>query len=246
MHRGSDSLIPSRTWISKLAGQPEYYMNCAPIKVTGGTSKRSSYSGEDLISRNSLPNLFVANLANINSCKTTPGTDPQFPEPGDNVVKPNPAAEYASVSGTDCFAAGGSGDQGPPPGSGSPDTGTPPPETTAAPPSPSTGFVTSVSSTPVVPTTTQGGVFVSITSTSATPSGTSGPGGSTGALSGNCESEGVFNCVGGSQYQQCASGSWTALQAIPAGTTCAEGQSATLWSRKINRPLMRRGMVELS
>lgn len=49
------------TWISKLAGQPEYYMNCAPITVEAGSAKRSSDENLAAIeSRATLPNLFVA------------------------------------------------------------------------------------------------------------------------------------------------------------------------------------------
>jgi hypothetical protein len=51
---------------------------------------------------------------------------------------------------------------------------------------------------------------------------------SSGALTGACTSEGMFNCIGGTSFQQCASGTWSVVQSVAAGTTCAAGQSANL------------------
>lgn len=86
------------TWISKLAGQPEYYMNCAPITVT--TSSSSKSKRDDV----SYPELFVANLESINSCETTSGTDVVFPDPGPNVEKLLTGAtpSFASISSSGC------------------------------------------------------------------------------------------------------------------------------------------------
>ncbi|KAF1842362.1 lytic polysaccharide monooxygenase [Cucurbitaria berberidis CBS 394.84] len=65
------------TWFSKLSGQPELYMNCAPIDVTGGASDKSAF--------NSLPDMLVANLDD--TCKSVPNFAVQFPTPGDSVQK---------------------------------------------------------------------------------------------------------------------------------------------------------------
>jgi hypothetical protein len=51
----------------------EFYMNCAKITVTGGGT---GFSG---------PELFVANLAAVNSVKTELGTDVIYPDPGSSV-----------------------------------------------------------------------------------------------------------------------------------------------------------------
>ncbi|ORY57428.1 uncharacterized protein BCR38DRAFT_354325 [Pseudomassariella vexata] len=227
------------TWISKLAGQPEYYMNCAPIKVTGGSAKRSPEETKELATRAaSLPNLFVANLESVNSCKTTPGTDPTFPDPGTTVNKFLAGqAKYAEVDGTNCFPVGATGG-GSGSGSGSATTtaaAAEPTSTTADAAAPTTssatGFVTSVLPT-TSPTTTAASPTTASASSAPTSSGTPS---TTGGLTGECTSEGMFNCVDGSSFQQCASGTWTSLQAMPAGTTCAAGQSTTLWSREIRR-----------
>ncbi|OTA99113.1 hypothetical protein M426DRAFT_33109, partial [Hypoxylon sp. CI-4A] len=95
------------TWISKLAGQPEYYMNCAPITVSGAKSRRYS-NGTIGVTNGTMgvttrdaqfPELFVANLADINSCKTEPSTDPKYPNPGPNVVHPGTNSKFAKVQG---------------------------------------------------------------------------------------------------------------------------------------------------
>ncbi|KAI0858498.1 hypothetical protein F4860DRAFT_297302 [Xylaria cubensis] len=63
----------------------------------------------------------------------------------------------------------------------------------------------------------------------ATPSsGSSSSSGGQG-LSGACAPDGMFNCVGGNSYQQCANGQWAPL--IPLAAKCSEGQSMTLWRR---------------
>jgi hypothetical protein len=54
------------------------------------------------------------------------------------------------------------------------------------------------------------------------------PAPSTGAQSGSCYTEGVWNCVGGKQFQRCASGAWTFLQPVAPGTSCVAGVSQDL------------------
>lgn len=257
------------TWVSKLAGQPEYYMNCAPITVTGGSSKKRSEESS-LFQRDSLPNLFVANLQSINSCKTTPGTDPVYPNPGSNVLKPGTSPEFADPNsyGQNCFALGGSSNSG----SGSAPNGSAaaaPSSSAAAAPSGSaetaptasspagaapsdsssggssaiSGSVTALS----VPTSSvaSSGLSSSTTTTAnsfgpATPSSTSSSGSTPAGLTGACTSEGIWNCIGGTTWQRCASGLWSVMQPMPGGTSCKPGQSQDLWarSRRISRSNM--------
>ncbi|CAJ2501912.1 Uu.00g047650.m01.CDS01 [Anthostomella pinea] len=232
------------TWMSKLAGQPEYYMNCAPITLTGGTAKRSANETMDLFPRDGdLPELFVANLAQINDCKTAQSSDTEFPNPGSVVQKPNAAAKFAPVTGSNCVPKGAKEAA---PASGGSDSGSSASSTSSATQAASstttatqaaTGFVTSTTSaatTSVADATSATSATEVPSQTASTPaSGSSSApaSGLTGGMSGACTSEGMFNCVGGSTYQQCASGSWTALQAMPATTKCQEGQTMTLWGR---------------
>ncbi|ERT01676.1 uncharacterized protein SPSK_07563 [Sporothrix schenckii 1099-18] len=294
-----DSIAPGKyvfawTWISKLSGAPEYYMNCAPVTITGKAAKRDAIEARDgsasssSSSSSALPNLFVANLASINSCKTTTSTDPVYPDPGPNLLKPSKmTTNFQPPSGTDCFPLGASSNSssgsgsgtgsGSGSGSGSSSVGAGS-ASSAGPVVASSSKATSVAA-PATTLTTRtksasssatgtangtatatGGVFVTVstgapgatgasktasgTTPSTTPasavspasaapkaSGSASSSGSGGGLSGACTTEGMFNCIGGTRFQQCASGTWTALQAMPAGTKCQDGQSTTLWAR---------------
>ena len=105
------------TWFNKI-GNREMYMNCAPVSLSGGSSKRAAtnsfYQG--------LPDMFVANIGN--GCKTQDSTDLAFPNPGSVVQKAGsgaltpptgtcPAGGSNSTSGTSsASAAAGSGSSG--------------------------------------------------------------------------------------------------------------------------------------
>ncbi|KAI1321927.1 hypothetical protein F5Y16DRAFT_388152 [Xylariaceae sp. FL0255] len=246
------------TWISKESGTQEYYMNCAPISLTGGTggSKRAAAS---------YPQLGVFNLAEINSCKSVLSSDPVYPDPGPNVQKPGTDNAFEDITGTNCVPKGqttagslgsGSGSGSSPSGgdssstaaasstaASSPASSPAASSTTASAPAATTsvtGFQTttlsassspaSTTTTPVAASSTPAAASSSAAAPSSSPS--SSPGGSTtGGLSGACTNEGTFNCVGGTQYQQCASGSWSVLMAMPSGTKCQEGETTTLWAR---------------
>lgn len=276
------------TWISKLAGQPEYYMNCAPITVTGGKSKRSDNETMELFARDGqFPELFVGNLADINSCKTEPSTDPQYPDPGPNVIRPGSNNNFAKIQGDNCVPkgakSGGSSGSADPAGQNTPNSGVngggndsgngnvgssaAAPSSSAAPvtsAAPSNSFVTVVpvgsggsssaaatqssSAAPVVSSPVSSaatsvatpvvssavGSAVPAPVSSASPAGSAPPstGSPSGGLTGPCTSEGMFNCIGGTAYQQCASGSWSTVMQMAPGVKCAEGQTMTLWGRE--------------
>ncbi|KAK8075369.1 hypothetical protein PG997_010032 [Apiospora hydei] len=231
------------SWISKLAGQPEFYMNCAALTVTGGKKKRDddggyeherhnneTLAGTELFARaGDLPDLFVANLEGINKCVTKLNSDPKFPDPGPNVIRPGTKTDYAQVSG-DCSPGGSGSGSG---GSASAPASSAAAASSQAPPAGVTpsGFMTSIASA----------ASSSAPPAAETPSpaatGSSGGSGSSsspppsGGETGACTEEGIFNCIGGSAYQRCASGKWTALEQMPGGTKCAEGKSANLWAR---------------
>ncbi|KAI1336066.1 hypothetical protein F5Y15DRAFT_419283 [Xylariaceae sp. FL0016] len=249
------------TWQSKLAGQPEYYMNCAPITVTGGSAKRSAnetLEETDLLfgRDDSLPELWVGNMASINSCKSVMSSDTVYPNPGPNVEKPNPNANLQPATGSDCIPPGSKANAGSSSGSDASGSGSEAgtssaqvvSSATTAGAQPTSGFITSTiaaTTSAIIATTSAAAAAPSETETAApagTSSAASGSSSSTpsGGLSGACTDEGMFNCVGGSSYQQCASGSWTTLQAMPATTKCQEGQTATLWGRNIPARRLRR------
>ncbi|RGP79700.1 spore coat sp96 precursor [Fusarium longipes] len=43
-----------------------------------------------------------------------------------------------------------------------------------------------------------------------------------------CTEEGQWNCIGGSKYQRCASGTWSVVQSMAAGTTCSGSKSSVM------------------
>lgn len=69
-----------------------------------------------------------------------------------------------------------------------------------------------------------------VSAPAATPTSGSGDGSSSGAQTAGsaCSTEGEWNCVGGSQFQRCASGVWSVLMAVSEGTTCESGQTSSL------------------
>ncbi|CAE7207279.1 Retinal domain containing protein [Pyrenophora teres f. teres] len=115
------------TWMSKLAGQSELYMNCAPISVTGGASDKTKFEA--------LPDMLKINIDS--TCKSVPNAAVQFPNPGQNVLKG--ATNDAKPPIGDACGSSGSAPADPPAG-GAP---------SAAPTAPSTGKPSAAPSPPV-------------------------------------------------------------------------------------------------
>jgi hypothetical protein len=226
---GGDAIF-AWTWFNNL-GNREMYMNCAAVTITGSGSGLSA-----------LPDIFVANVAAAPGCTTADSTDLMFPNPGANVD--NNSANAAAPVG-DCGAAAappapGNGDGGNAPAPTPEPTPEPTPVVTQAPPP--------VVSTPDAKPTNPGapgGVFLpnpessTLATVTKAPAATSSPAPPAqtptvpvpvpeGAQSGACTVEGAWACIGGSQFQRCASGMWSAVQAMAGGTTCTPGVSSAL------------------
>jgi hypothetical protein len=233
------------TWFNRI-GNREMYMNCAPITVSGGSSKRSA---EELEKRAAtFPPLFVAN---VNGCTTTEGVDIRFPQPGEDVEYDGEASNLApegddACTGTPTFGASGdtssgSSSSGSSSGSSSASSGsasssapagsTP---TAAASATVAPVPVPSASSEPSAPEPVASSSVVpapaatsSASSSSDTSSGSSS-GSSSSALTGACSTEGEWNCIGGTSFQRCANGTWSLTQEMATGTQCGAGQSTDL------------------
>ncbi|EGO56821.1 hypothetical protein NEUTE1DRAFT_117496 [Neurospora tetrasperma FGSC 2508] len=64
-----------------------------------------------------------------------------------------------------------------------------------------------------------------------------------------CTTEGAWNCIGGSSFQRCASGAWSAVTQMAAGTSCSAGESAQLKmiaKKHLGRYQRRHGYAHLS
>ncbi|KAK7744608.1 hypothetical protein SLS53_003494 [Cytospora paraplurivora] len=237
------------TWTSKLSGTQEYYMNCAPLTVTSGSSKRSTDISPRSDSLDNYPPLAVYNLADLNSCKSELSSSPLYPYPGSTVehlAEGEPA--YANITGTDCFATGvtydgsssgstssttsNSGSSSDSSSSGSETTSqaveaTTAAATAAAATSSASGFLTSV-----VAATTQAATSAAAAAATAAASGSgssSSSSSSSGSSSGSCTT-GDYQCLsGGKTYKMCvAGGTWSTTMSVADGTACTPGTDSTL------------------
>ncbi|EFQ29865.1 hypothetical protein CGRA01v4_03594 [Colletotrichum graminicola] len=234
------------TWFNKI-GNREMYMNCGPVTITGSEGSQEAY--------NALPDMFVANIGN---CQTEESTDVQFPNPGNSVDKfGQPSALKAPPAACGGGSGGGSdtpkpsntaGNGGAPaptaPASSKPSASKP----TASAGLPGGVFITvpsnggaSATPTPSPPTAPVAAPSAAPSAAPAAPSSGSGSGSgsgngtetpSTGAVvqtvGSACTNEGEWNCVSGSSFQRCASGTWSAVQQLAGGTSCSAGMSSEL------------------
>ncbi|KYK61500.1 Chitin-binding, domain 3 [Drechmeria coniospora] len=203
------------TWFNKM-GNREMYMNCAPMSVTGSAGSSGFLD--------TLPDMFVANIGN--ECGTMGSTDLKFPNPGNDLDNfqgsTTGSAMLVAPTGTGCQTGGGSRPQ---PNYGSPDAGNPLPSNDNA----------------VQPSKPgPGGVFLDMPSSDPTPVPTTSTVGSGSNSTGSheagtpCSTEGLWNCIGGTSFQRCASGLWSTTQPVAPGTQCAPGESAAIQITRAN------------
>jgi hypothetical protein len=217
------------SWINRL-GNREFYMFCAPVTLTG--------TGGDMANFEALPDMVILNI--MDKALVTHGNDVEFANPGtsveDNLNKYGFTSELCCDAGCGesvCTRSEGGSEapSDPEPTSAPASTTTipggvfitsPPATETVAPVDPTSAPIPTTTTTaqvedPVAPTTTT-------TVPTTVPTDSSG----SGTLSGACSPEGQWNCVDGSSFQQCGSGTWSAVMALAQGTVCTPGESSAL------------------
>lgn len=236
------------TWYNRI-GNREMYMNCAPVNIGGGNAKRTAEQTFEsaIVSKlaarqgtflDSLPDMFVANIGN--GCGTLENFDLIFPDAGQ-------AVEHR-----------GSFPQGNPVGSCgkkvpgvAPIKSTPPPAENNAPlpggvfvevpksspvaepspvveaPAPSPPPAAPAPSQPETPAQQPGTAPEPIKAPVA-PSTPAAPGSAFAAGTPCPADEGQWNCIGGTSFQRCASGQWSVVQSVAAGTVCNSGISSSI------------------
>ncbi|RYP49863.1 hypothetical protein DL769_011027 [Monosporascus sp. CRB-8-3] len=199
------------TWINRI-GNREFYMNCGAVEITGNGGDEAAYDA--------LPDMTVLNI--MGEQLSNHATDVKFANPGKSVENNLGTWDITEEIG----APGADGPDSPPAAS----------STAAAYPSatlPGGVFITVEPSATAPPTQapTSAPVVEAPTTVSppaAAPTGGAGNGGAAGALTGACSTEGTFNCIGGTSFQQCASGVWSVATPMAPGTHCTPGQSTSM------------------
>lgn len=236
------------TWQNKI-GNRELYMNCAPLQVTGDKAD------DGLL--NSLPDMFVANIGNdCETLHGTDVEYPNPGKDVDRFNGQTSA--FAAPTGAGCAAGtGGSGGGSGNGGGNSPaptttEAAAQPSASADKPSVPGGVFITAPDNSgapapteaPATPEPTPEKPEAPVeqpadepeTETPApetpapeTPGSGSGDSPSGGFTVGSaCDTEGDWNCVGGSSFQRCASGTWSTVMSLAQGVTCSGGQSAVL------------------
>ncbi|CAG8952903.1 hypothetical protein HYFRA_00007617 [Hymenoscyphus fraxineus] len=236
------------TWFNKV-GNREMYMNCAPVTIGAGSVKRDDQGNATMLMErdqstyDALPDMFTANVIGLFPNETHEGDDIAFPNPGKAVTKmgvgepktPGAAEPTGGSSPTKPSSSDAKPTSTPTPTTGSPKSPglpggvfatVPNPAATKAPAAPAAPPAQPPSPNASTPASPSASPSPSKSAPSAPAS--TGSTGSGSALSGKCASEGQWNCVGGTSFQQCASGSWSPVQPMAGGMQCESGQSSTL------------------
>ena len=209
------------TWFNKV-GNREMYMNCASIKVAGGSGKRNTPIRQRRDAA-SFPPMFVANIGD--GCTTAEGGDLKFPEPGTSVetnqgyIPKAPvgscseASSSTSNSGSDTSGASSGNTQG--------ETSSAPSMAAAAPVVPASSPVAVASPAPTDTMPITGATGGGISGAGSAPSSDKP---STGGSTSACSSPGQSICSpDGTQIGTCSQGYTVTWIRLTSGTKCSLG-----------------------
>lgn len=217
------------TWLNKI-GNREFYMNCAPITISGG-------SDDDTV-LDSLPELFVANI--LGECTTEEGVF-GYPNPGKYVTYGDAITPGAQGKCPAAASAGSSASSGSSSGS-STAASSPVASSSAAGTSLTYSAVragaTSAAAADSDTTTVQATTMLSVYATSsavasayplasgtasAAASGSTSSSGSCASGSVSCPTPGSIICIGTTQFGLCNIDNCAVPEALAAGTSCSGG-----------------------
>ncbi|KAI1284592.1 hypothetical protein F5Y07DRAFT_8948 [Xylaria sp. FL0933] len=236
------------TWFNRI-GNREMYMNCGALELTG--------KGGDQANFDKLPDMVVLNIGShpqtpegVDYKFAEPGPSVEDNTGPYGVATCSQDGCQAGGSSGSGSGSGSGSDSGSGSGSATTSAAASPSSTpaagngggvflttptgSAATSTPAATSSAAATTTAAAATTTAAASSSAAASPSATPSASpatgsgSGSSGSATTAGTACSSEGMWNCVDGSSYQQCASGQWSAVMPMAAGTKCTPGQSMNL------------------
>lgn len=240
------------TWVNRIAGQPEFYMNCAPVtvKVAGASPTRRARERREAVRRRrsvgqkSYPDLFLANIGDAShGCDTSDALRQQvaikYPYPGDSVSYPDGTANLfeqpcdgnpRNSDNGSAVTGGGSVASAPARTSVSPEFSVPPGSapTTISSSSLTTAQMLSATSTesPSVLRTPVSISHTTVSKQSSAPvvASTAASVASPSSTAGLSSpcTDGHLMCVGGTQFSTCTGGMWTGLQDLASNARCKE------------------------
>lgn len=231
------------TWLNK-SGNREFYMNCAPIMVSGSTAgKASTTSVKKALS--SLPDMFVVNLPE-EQCKTTAMADFVYPNPGQSVTKGGAGTTTTSLEGPGCATqtkmGAGAGQLGSPTSGDSPSSpggGVFAPGASSAPASSPAAQPNPPASQPSVPAAQPSAPMANPVPTQPeTPKSPENNNNSNTPTSGGCTpctTDGAVVCIGSKQFGLCNRGCAVA-QDLAAGMVCKNGAIVGAAKRHLHFP----------
>ncbi|KAI5922493.1 hypothetical protein F4810DRAFT_721068 [Camillea tinctor] len=216
------------TWQARIGGQPEFYMNCAPITVTPAKNKRASIVGRrtSVAKRADFPDLFMANMGDVSEgCTTEDALAQQVP-----IAYPNPGPSVERPEGDNLFQQACDGNSRAKPGAGtgagvstsSSALGGTPSTTEAATPTTSTVPIETAPSPPSETSASPTSSDAPAASSDPTPAPTSGS-------DGQFCIEGQLTCLDdATHFATCTGGRLTGPQPIAPGFKCRPGSGIGL------------------
>lgn len=228
------------TWVNRIGGQPEFYMNCAPVTVKAGAAAARMRGRRDRGARAraraaattvDYPDLFLANIGDAGGgCLTSEAWSQQvaikYPYPGDSVSHPDGTANLFKQpcdgnprnNGSTSPSASRSAGVAPTSILSGAATGASGATPTGSPSMPGSSAAHTSTSTSSPPHSSASVVSSATTSTASTAS----------SVSSSC-TDGYLKCVNGTRFSTCTGGEWTAPQYLASNARCKEeGESVGL------------------